>query len=53
MTENVIKQNNQIDMFEEYFLGETVDHSTETISVKTLMLFKDPNNFKRGISKVA
>jgi len=40
-------------MFEEYFLGETVDHSTETLSSRTLMLFKDPNDHKRSISKIA
>ena len=40
-------------MFEEYFLGETVDHSTETLSTKTLMLFKDPNEVKRSVNKIA
>lgn len=53
LTDRAIKQNNQIDMFEEYFLGEQVDHSTETLSTKTLMLFKDPNDTKRSISKIA
>ena len=53
LTDRAIKQNNQIDMFEEYFLGQTVDHSTETLSTKTLMLFKDPNEIKRSVNKVA
>lgn len=53
LTHKVIRQNNQIDMFEEYFLGEAVDHSTETLSTKTLMLFKDPNEIKRSVNKVA
>ena len=52
-TDKSIKQNNQINVFEEYFLGEKVDHSTETLSAKTLMLFKDPCEIKRGISKIA
>jgi dynein intermediate chain 2, axonemal len=53
LTEKAIKQNNQIDMFEEYFLGENVDHSTETLTTKTLMLFKDPNEMKRSANKIA
>lgn len=53
LTDRAIKQNNQIDMFEEYFLGENVDHSTETLSTKTLMLFKDPNDVKRSVNKIA
>ena len=38
-----IRQNNQNDMFEEYFAGEVPEHQTENISTKTVMLFKDPN----------
>ena len=53
LTTKTIKMNNQIDLFEEYFIGETVDHSTETLSTKTLMLFKDPNETKRSVNKVA
>ena len=53
LTTKTIKMNNQIDLFEEYFIGETVDHSTETLSTKTLMLFKDPNEIKRSVNKVA
>ena len=43
MTENVevcLEQNNQIDLFEEYFLDETSEHFVENITTKTLMLFK-------------
>jgi dynein intermediate chain 2, axonemal len=47
-----IKQNNEIDQFEEYFPGEAPDHQSETISTKTLMLFKDPNKIKRAITKI-
>ena len=53
LTTKTTKMNNQIDLFEEYFIGETVDHSTETLSTKTLMLFKDPNDLKRSVNKVA
>ena len=52
-TNVALRQNNQIDMFEEYFVGETVDHSTQTLSCKTLMLFKDPCDVKRSVMKIA
>jgi dynein intermediate chain 2 len=45
-------QNNQIDLYEEFFTGEQPDHMSETISLKTLMIFKDPNNMKRAITKI-
>lgn len=45
-------QNNQIDLYEEFFTGEQPDHLSETISLKTLMIFKDPNNMKRAITKI-
>ena len=35
-----IRQNNQIDLFEEYFVNEPVEHLVEQLSLKTLMLFK-------------
>lgn len=38
--EKCIEQNNQIDLFEEYFVDEISEHLTENISTKTLMLFK-------------
>ena len=47
-----IKQNNEIDLFEEYFTGETPELSSESISTKTLMIFKDPNPIKRAITKI-
>jgi dynein intermediate chain 2 len=47
-----IRQNNEIDQFEEYFPGETPDHQSETITTKTLMLLKDPNPVKRAITKI-
>lgn len=57
MTRNIkeiIRENNQIDMYEEYFEGEEVEHSVEKLSVKTLMLFKDPaDKVKRSISKIS
>ena len=48
-----IMQNNEIDLFEEYFAGEQPEHLSESITTKTLMIFKDPNNIKRAATKIA
>lgn len=40
-------------MFEEYFAGEQAEHMSETLSTKTLMIFKDPNQIKRAVTKIA
>ncbi len=40
-------------MFEEYFNGEQPEHLSENISTKTVMLFKDPNQIKRAVTKIA
>lgn len=42
-SQKCIRQNNEIDLFEEYFSGEQPEHLSETISTKTVMIFKDPN----------
>eukprot|EP00070_Physeter_catodon_P038348 XP_028345242.1 dynein, 70 kDa intermediate chain, flagellar outer arm-like [Physeter catodon] len=36
-----LKQNDTLDIFEEYFVGECVRHSSDNLSSKSLMLFKD------------
>ena len=52
--EDIIDKNNQIDMFEEYFVGEEPEHNIENLSIKTLMLFKDQNDgIKRGVSRIS
>ena len=48
-----IKQNNQLDVFEEYFEGEEPEFMSEPISTKTVMIFKDPNKIKRAVTKIA
>lgn len=48
-----IHQNNEIDLFEEYFAGESPEHLSESITTKTLMIFKDPNPIKRAATKIA
>jgi dynein intermediate chain 2 len=42
-----MKQNNTIEIFEEYFEGNTTDHSSEPPSAKGLAVFRDPNEVKR------
>ena len=51
--ERCIKQNNEIDLFEEYFASEKAENMSEEISTKTLMIFKDPNSIKRAVAKIA
>ena len=43
-----IMQNNQIDLFEEYFTGEEAENLAEAITTKTQMITKDPNKIKDG-----
>jgi dynein intermediate chain 2 len=40
VAERCMLRNNQIDMFQEYFVNEESDHVVENISTKTMMLFK-------------
>lgn len=52
--ERCVKQNNQIDMFEEYFENEISDHVVENLSTKTIMLFKDHSEIcKRAVSEIS
>lgn len=41
--EELIKQNNAIDIYEEYYDGAVMDHSAETPYAKTLTVFRDPH----------
>jgi len=47
-----MKQNNTIDIYEEYFSGNTVDHSSEPPSAKGLAVFRDPNDVKRTATSI-
>ena len=51
--QKAIKQNNEIDLFEEYFSGEQPELSSESISTKTVMIFKDPNPIRRAVTKIS
>jgi len=50
--ESRVKQNNSINMFEEYFANQTDDHSAEPPSAKTITIFRDPNKKFRPVSRV-
>jgi dynein intermediate chain 2, axonemal len=47
-----MKQNNTINIFEEYFDGNDVDHSSEPPSAKGLAVFRDPNEVKRTATSI-
>ncbi|CAE7742446.1 ODA6, partial [Symbiodinium microadriaticum] len=45
-------QNNTIDIYEEYFDTDEVDHSSEPPSAKGLAVFRDPNEVKRTATSI-
>lgn len=47
-----LKQNNTINIYEEYFAGTDADHSSEPPSAKGLAVFKDPNEIKRTATSI-
>ncbi|XP_062331286.1 dynein axonemal intermediate chain 2 [Osmerus eperlanus] len=52
--EHCIKQNNAIDIYQEYFEDEeVVENSEEQPSAKTINVFRDPNEVKRTATSVS
>ena len=51
--ETLIKQNNAIDIYEEYFAGAQADHSSEQPYARTLTVFRDPSSVKRSASYIS
>lgn len=50
---DTVKQNNTINMYEDYFTSDSVDpHSTDVPSARTLAVFRDPNA-KRAATKIS
>jgi dynein intermediate chain 2 len=47
-----MRQINTIDIYEEYFNGDHVDHSSEPPSAKGLAVFRDPNDPKRTATSI-
>jgi len=51
--ESRVRQNDSINMFEEYFANQTEDHSAEPPSAKTVTIFRDPTqSAPRPVSRV-
>lgn len=48
VVEDIVKVNNAIDIYEEYFAAKTADHSSEPPSARTLTVLRDPTGAKRG-----
>lgn len=52
VAEMCIKQNNTIDIYEEYFDDAKVDTATDPLSAKGLAVFRDPNEIKRTATSI-
>lgn len=52
LVDRALKQNNTIDIYEEYFDGEEEEHSSEPPSAKGLAKFRDPNSTKRTATSI-
>jgi len=48
-----LKQNACINIYEEYFCNEAIDHSGEPPSARTLTVFRDPNPVKRTATSIS
>ncbi|KAF4676915.1 Dynein intermediate chain 2, axonemal, partial [Perkinsus chesapeaki] len=53
--EHFIAQNSTIDMFEDYFSGEEVQHQMQTMSTSTVAVFRDQNEegYGRTVSRIS
>ena len=47
-----VKQNNTIDIYEEYFAGAVAEHASEKATAKGLAVFRDPNAVKRSATNI-
>eukprot|EP00611_Tribonema_gayanum_P022017 TRINITY_DN4346_c0_g2_i3.p1 TRINITY_DN4346_c0_g2~~TRINITY_DN4346_c0_g2_i3.p1 ORF type:complete len:599 (+),score=167.96 TRINITY_DN4346_c0_g2_i3:195-1991(+) len=47
-----MRQNNTVDIYEEYFEDTQVDHSSEPPSAKGLAVFRDPHSIKRTATSI-
>ena len=52
MIERAAMHNNTIDIYEEYFEGTWIDHSSEPPSAKGLAVFRDPSEVRRTASSI-
>ncbi|CAD8107748.1 unnamed protein product [Paramecium sonneborni] len=51
--EKCILQNNQIDLFEEYFLDEESEHQVENLSTKLILFNDQSQGVKRSVSEIS
>lgn len=51
--EHCIRQNNAIDIYEEYFDDVIIDEAEETPSAKTINVFRDPNDITRTATHIS
>eukprot|EP00793_Prasinoderma_coloniale_P004648 PRCOL_00000409-RA len=51
--EAYIRQNNAVDIYEEYFSGDVVDHSSEQPYAKTMTIFRDPSPIQRSAQYIS
>jgi dynein intermediate chain 2 len=47
--EGLVKQNNALNIYEEYFAGISAQHSSEAPSARTLTVLKDPTVSSSGV----
>ncbi|EDV28257.1 uncharacterized protein TRIADDRAFT_20628 [Trichoplax adhaerens] len=51
--EHCIKQNNAVDIYEEYFAEADIDSSSQSPFAKTVNVFRDPNEIKRTATHIS
>ena len=51
--EALIKENNAIDIYYDYFSGELPDHSSEQPLARTITILRDPSPLKRSASYIS
>jgi len=51
--EEVVKENNAIDIYEQYWAGQDLDESTEPASVSALTQLRDPSAVHRGAQYIS
>jgi len=52
IAERCMKQNNTVDVYEQYFENDTFEHCSEPPSAKGLAVFRDPSPIKRSVTSI-
>lgn len=52
VVDRAVRQNNTIDIYEEYFADGIAEHSSEPPSAKGLAVFRDPSAVKRTVTSI-